>query len=145
HGLLEALGAERLQQVVERAQLERGDRVAIVGRGEDDERPVTDLLEDLEPGHSRHLDVEEEEVGLELVDGAHGLFPVRGLADALEPGDLGGQLAEAPPRDGFVVGDDGRDLPHETASLARKSAGRVTVTSKPAPGAVRISIAAWPW
>ena len=62
--LAEPFAVERLQQVVERADLERPQRVLIVGGDEDDERHALgpDRLDDFEPVHLRHLDVEEHQI-----------------------------------------------------------------------------------
>ena len=62
--LAEPLAVERLQQVVERAHLERPQRVLIVRGDEDHERHAlaADRLDHLEPVHLRHLDVEEHQI-----------------------------------------------------------------------------------
>ena len=78
----EALAVERLEQVVERADLERLERVLIVRGDEDDERHplAADRLDDLEAVHLRHLDVEEHEVRRVIVDRGDGFLAVAALA-----------------------------------------------------------------
>ena len=71
----------RLQHVVERLLLERGDRELVVGGDEDDARPPFDSLRHLEAGQARHLDVEEGEVGLERGDPLGRLDAVAGDGD----------------------------------------------------------------
>src|ERR1043165_9037567 len=100
------LAAERLEEVVERVDLEGGDGVAVVRGGEDDEGAVDDLLGDRDAGRAGHADVEEEEVGTELVDGADGGEAVAALVDDVDPVDLPEMLAQGAARERFVVGDD---------------------------------------
>ena len=64
----EALPAERLDQIVERAKLERGDRVLIVGGREHHFGLVADLLEHLETGHFRQTNVEDDERRLQAIE-----------------------------------------------------------------------------
>src|SRR5207248_6832058 len=64
---LEALLVDRLEEVIERLDVERADRVFVVRGDEDDHRHRLDpdLLDDVEAAEAGHLDVEEDEVGLE--------------------------------------------------------------------------------
>ena len=64
--LLEPLGAERLQQVVDRVHLERAQRVLVVGGDEDDRQVAPEQLEHLEAVELRHLHVEQHQVRLQL-------------------------------------------------------------------------------
>ena len=53
-----------LQQIVERRQLERIDRVLIVGGAEDHRRPrPAERSRDIESACPRHLDVEQDQIG----------------------------------------------------------------------------------
>src|SRR5437879_11098444 len=59
----ESLGAHRLEQVVERVQLEGLDGVPVVRGDEDDARRLlerSEVARYLEPAHAGHLDVEQE-------------------------------------------------------------------------------------
>ena len=88
---------DRLQQVVDRVDLERLDGVLIV-RGDEDDLRRRVVAEhpprDLEAGEPRHLDVQEHDVGLQLVDRGQRLDTVAGLADHLDAADLIEQVAQ---------------------------------------------------
>jgi hypothetical protein len=105
----EAAAAERLEQVVERPGLECRDRVPIVRRREDHRGLVRDARENLEPRQARHHDVEEDQVGLELVDRPHGVHAVADRGDESDPRNLAQQIAQPPARERLVVGDQRRD------------------------------------
>ena len=62
--LIEPRVVERLEQVVDRRELERAQRVAIVGGHEDDRRhPLgADRAHHVEPGELGHLVVEQHEI-----------------------------------------------------------------------------------
>ena len=60
--LLEAVGAERLQQVVERLDLERRDRVLVERGRENHLRAMREAPEHLEAVAFRHLDIQEQEL-----------------------------------------------------------------------------------
>src|SRR5215470_9662308 len=75
----EARGPEGLQEIVERGELEGGRGEAVVRRREDDRGRVPRALEQVDPRQAGELDVEEHEVGPELVDGAHRARAVGGL------------------------------------------------------------------
>ena len=102
----EALGAERLQQVVDRVHLERADGVAVVGGDENDGDVAADELEHVEPVELRHLDVEHQQIGLQLGRCFHRLESVRALGDDLDVGVVGQPLAKNPARERFVIDDD---------------------------------------
>jgi hypothetical protein len=106
----QALRAEGLEQVVERTQLEGLHRVLGVGRREDDEGPVRDAREDLGPHEPGHLDVEEDEVWSQRVDGGHGLGSARCLAGHLHPVEAREHVAQPRARHRLVVGDEDGDL-----------------------------------
>ena len=67
---VEPLVGERLQQVVERPRFERLERVDVVGGHEDDVRDQArpQLLQHVESGALRHLDVEKHQVGLHAIN-----------------------------------------------------------------------------
>jgi hypothetical protein len=58
--LLETLALDRLQQIVDRRRLERLERVDVVGGDEHDQRARRQTLQQFEPVHAGHVDVEEE-------------------------------------------------------------------------------------
>ena len=59
---LEAIGAEWLQQVIDRMRVEGAHRVLVVGGDENDGGTGLDQLQHFEAVELRHLDVEEEQV-----------------------------------------------------------------------------------
>ena len=113
----EALGAERLQQVVDRVHLERADRVTVVGGDEDDGDVAADELEHVEPVELRHLDVEQQQVRLQLGRGLHGLEAVGALGDDLDVGMRGQPLAKNAARQRLVVDDRRRECGRRADSL----------------------------
>ena len=100
----EALGIDRLQQVIDGARVERGERVLLVRGDEYDPRRLADLERRIETRPSRHPDVEECDIGRELRRQRHGLVAVRRFADDLEirPGGCE-QLAQVRAHQRFVV------------------------------------------
>ena len=82
---VEARAVEGLEKIVDRVRVERLQSVLVVRGDEDDGRPARfvalDELEHLESVELRHLDVEEEEIGLRLGDGLHGFEAVRALGE----------------------------------------------------------------
>ena len=110
--LLEARLVERLEEEVERVNLERADRVRVVRGHEDDGRHVVavEVLDDVEAVHARHLDVEEDEVGLLALDHLDGARAVGAGADDFDVGLLGEQGGDAVTRQLLVVDDEGADL-----------------------------------
>ena len=89
HGFLDARPRERLQQIVDRLHLEGADRVLVVGGREHDvRRRPRERLQHLEAVHARHLHVEEDEVGLPLLDHLQRLDAVGRLADHLDAAEL---------------------------------------------------------
>ncbi len=144
--LLEAIAAERFQQVVERVDFEGLQRVLVVGGDEDDHRHLVgaDLLDDPEAVDGGHLDVEEYQFGRELLDGAHGLDAIGALADHFDVGLLRQQSQNPFPGHRLIVHHERSDFAHATPlmSSAKSSVsatssalnGIVTVTIRPPPG-----------
>ena len=89
-GGLEAHVIDRLEQVVDGARLEGLDGVLVVGGDEHQHRQgfLRQVRQHLEAGHARHLDVEEHQVGLVLLDGGERLAAVGALRDDLEVGGV---------------------------------------------------------
>ena len=155
-GLLEAVAAERLQQVVERVHLEGLERVLVVGGDEDHQsacarrRPARMTPK---PSHGRHLHVEEDEVGLRAAGWPTppaGRRRTRRRPRRPAPARAGRRCARAPsarrPRPAF--GSWSRDpldvLGHVASSdhvdrPRRHRNGIVTITASPPPAGCRNS------
>ncbi len=106
---LEPRRVDRLQQVVDRVDLERLDRVLIVGRDENDmgrRAGVEHPARHLESGQPGHLDVQKHQIRLQPVDRFQRFDPVARLADDFDAADLAEQIAQLIPRQLLVVDDD---------------------------------------
>jgi len=117
-GGFEAFAADGFEEIVEGADVEGFEGVAVVG-GDEDDGGVTVLFQaagDGEAVEARHLEVEEDEVGVEAVDQLDGFEATGCLADHGDTADLFELLAEDLAGDGFVVGDESA---HQTAALSR--------------------------
>src|ERR1017187_8300159 len=80
----EALGVERLQQVIRRLRVERPDGVLVVSGRENHGRPRLDQLQHFEAVELGHLHVQEQKVGRRLGDGLHGIEAVGALGRNLD-------------------------------------------------------------
>ena len=111
---LEPRRIDRLQQIVDRVDLERLDRVLIEGRDEDDVRRRAAAVEHparhLEAGQPRHLHVEKHDIGLQPLDRRQRLDAVAGLADDLDAADLPEQVAQLVARQLLVVDEHGAQV-----------------------------------
>ena len=78
---MEPLSVEGLQQIVQRVHIERAEGVAIVSGDEHDRRhPLrADSFQYRETVHLRHLDVQEQELGILPLNRRNRLFTVRAL------------------------------------------------------------------
>ena len=105
---VEAFRIERLQQVIHGVHVERLDRVLVVGGDKHHRRHPfgADLSNDLEAGQARHLDVEEDERGLEVEDRAHRGGAVLRVTHDLDAGPVRQQEPDTFPRERFVVDDE---------------------------------------
>jgi len=95
HCGVESGAGERLEQVVQRVDLERPKRKGIV-RGDEDDRRDVGGLEILQHGESvqlGHLNVEEDQLRSKLLDRVQGLPPIRAVTHHLHLGKLGQQQA----------------------------------------------------
>ena len=96
----EAIAAKRLQQVIDGVDFKGPDCVIIVGGDEDDGGAGADQLEDFEAIELGHLDIEENEVGLQFGDGFYGFEAVGAFGGDFDFGmgsekfaqDLAGEL-----------------------------------------------------
>ena len=80
---------------------------------------MADAFEDVEPVEVRHLDVQEDEVGLELLDRENGLAAVAAFAHDLDLRLLGQEAAQPLAREGLVVHDEGSDRDFSSLSDTR--------------------------
>jgi hypothetical protein len=96
-----------LQEVVERVRFERLQCVLVVRRDEHGQRHLRrgQGLQELEAVDTRHLHVEEHDVGLMLGDREERLASVAGLADDLDVGMAREPERQTAPGEGFVVND----------------------------------------
>src|SRR6185436_8455764 len=79
--------------------------VLVVRGGEHDARQPVELGQQVEAAAPRHLDVEEHEVGRELLDARPRLVDVAGLADDLDGGKYLEQAPQLAARERFIVDD----------------------------------------
>src|SRR5204863_6924955 len=111
----EALGAHRLQQIVERIQIERVDRMLVMRCDEDHRRRVLEAAEmtrELEAVHSGHADVEQQHLRVARGQSLERLEAVARLAGDLvrQVGrDVLQELAQALARRRFVVSYEDAD------------------------------------
>ena len=92
HGLEQALAGQRLEQVVDRALLEGGERVRVVGGDEDDVRQALDALRQRQAVQPGQADVDEHDVRALLQHQGQAAVAVLGLAEQLQ---LRPQLGQA--------------------------------------------------
>jgi hypothetical protein len=112
-GPFEAPTIKRFEQVIQSADLECPNGVLIVGRHEDDGRHLlgSDRIDDAEAVHSGHLDVQEDEIGMGLLDCFDGFETAGALTDNLGVGMAGEQIAHPLARRRLVIDDQNADLP----------------------------------
>ena len=119
----EAHGIHRLQQVVERMDLERPERVLVEGGHEDHFRQARHAHSGQHPKaiHFRHLNVEKDEVGLVLFNRFDCRAPIAAFANDLEVGFRFEKRAQPLAGQRFVINDQRADLHgrHSLAPIAR--------------------------
>ena len=102
---------DRLHQIIDRLRVERAQRMLAVGGDEHEQwrLDVHQALDHREAVEARHLDVEEDEVGLMGLDLADRLAAVGGGGDDLDV--VKGLQPQLQPlrRQGFVVDQNGPD------------------------------------
>src|SRR5262245_29789103 len=102
----EAIRLDRLQQIVDRVDLERLDRMLIECRDEDDVRRqlmLDHLSRHLEPGQPRHLYIKKYDVGRQSFYRSERLQPVASLADYVNSVHLAEQIAQLIARELLIV------------------------------------------
>jgi hypothetical protein len=150
---VEALVAERLEQVVERPRVEGPQRVLVEGGDEDDHRHAgdADLAHHREAVHLGHLHVEQHEVGRVRADRRDGLASVRALAHQRDVGIVVQQPAHPRAGQRLVVDDErahgdrrmgGHALP---AAASDRHGSSTRTTAPPCAPACRWSRAAPPY
>jgi hypothetical protein len=105
--------------------LEGAQRVRIVRRDENDRRQLCafEIVHDLEAVHARHLDVEEDEIGLGPVDHLDGARAVGADADDFNVGLQLEQCLKAIARELLIVNDHGSNscrVSHQSAAVRSK-------------------------
>ena len=108
----EPVGVDGLQEVVERLDRERVDGVALVRGHEHDGGRVGALAHErrrLDAAQPGHLDVEEDDVGLEVAGEIERLARAGRLADDPHLGLAGEQIPQLRPRRRFVVDEQCAD------------------------------------
>src|SRR5581483_2752399 len=140
-GLAESFDADRLEHVVDRAQVERLDRMLGVCGHEDDRRRFLELADHTGQVHAAqagHRDVQEDDVDLFLAQQPEGLARVRGRQHPTDPVVAVEEVGEFIEVGDLVVdrerGEGGR-LGHRGLTPVA-NLGTRTVTFVPASGAV---------
>ena len=113
-GLGEALAVERLEDVVEGADLEGLQGVLVVRGDEDHQRHALrpDRVDHVEAAHLRHLHVQEHQVRRVVLDRHHGFFAVAALRRHLDVRLERQQCRQPLARQRFVVDDQRLDFLH---------------------------------
>ena len=129
------VGSHWLEHVVDRALLERGHRILVVGGDEDDVTSAGQRFGDLEPRLERHANVEKYDIGLELALQRQGLLAILGLGD---DGELGPRLresrAELRAEHRLVFGDERGRLPIFRLHQRGSRSWRERHAARPLPG-----------
>ena len=106
--LLEPLGGEGLQEVVDRLEFEGVEAELAVGGDEDEGRPLVgrQARHELQAAQVRHLDIQEHDVGLEPLDQAEPAPAVRRRPDQSHAGASGQPDLHAPDAERLIIDDD---------------------------------------
>src|SRR6266404_5800205 len=124
----------RLEQVVDRTRLERPYGVPVVSGNEHHhwQRLLRQVRQHFKSRHSGHLDVQEHQVWLVLLDGREGLAAAGALRETLEIGRRAQAQLDPAPRQPLVIHDDGADF-HACAPRATPGCSACRCASAPAP------------
>ena len=148
-GGAEAGWLERLEQVVERVDLEGVHGVFVEGGDEDDGRGFfLQLAQDGEAGQLGHLDVDEKDVGEALAQSGEGGAAIRAFANNLNVGLGGEEGADALPGEGLIVDDEGGEFHAGTTVVATGRSVRKgkTISTRTPPSGGEMSVRrARPW
>src|SRR5262245_3272154 len=138
---LDALALDGLQQIVDRRGLEGLQRVVVEGGDEHDERARGEPLQQLEAGHIRHVDVEEERLDVTGRNLDQRRLGGRRAADDVDATGRLQALDHLLERTGLVVDNVGAEAAAHARWASAARAGKVMVTVAP-PSPCRASIMA---
>ena len=136
HSLDHAAAVEGLQQVIDRVHIEGADGVLVIGGGEDNLRQrrgfgcgvggrmiaLAKALDDGESVQAGHLHIEEDEVGMVLLDQVHGLDTVAALGYDVHAAHRLEKILELVAGQLFIV-DDERGQGHVELNCRDRSLG----------------------
>ena len=134
HGLARRDGADRvedlrlvraLDEVAARARPDGGeDRVVVLDHRQDEDADLRARIDDpagrVDAARAGHLQVHQDDVGLELERERHGLVARRGLPDEVDVGDGAEQRAQAVPEERVVVRDQDAEAARRRSRAQRK-------------------------
>ena len=104
----QAFGPDRLDEVIDRGRFEGRQRVCVVGGAEHHRGAWFEggqMPRGFQPVDAGHRDIQQHEVRMVLRAGMQGFAPVAGFGDQFDAGLFGEQVAQAFPRERFVVGN----------------------------------------
>jgi hypothetical protein len=76
----ESLEVKGFQDVINGAFFERFDSILVISGTKYHMRIVCDFVDDIKSCHSRHLNIEEHQIGFKLVNHFNGILALRGFA-----------------------------------------------------------------
>ncbi len=138
-GQLQAGHVDRLEEVVHRIDLERLDRMLVVGGDEDHAGRLGErehAARNLEAGQAGHLDVEEHEVRIDTIEGGERLESIAGLCHDFNLAELSELVTQLLPGELLVVDDDGAQRAHAVIFSASDSSGTSMLAQVPLPGSL---------
>ncbi len=141
YGCRQTFRLDWFQQVIDRVDVKRLDRVLVVGGDEDEMRLDSGSKEPprhLEPGQTGHLHIEHDEIWRLFVDDPQRFDPVGRLPDDFDIVELAQQKAQFLPRQLFVVHDDRskwQNFRRHAVILAGTTSSGITIRAQvPSPG-----------
>jgi hypothetical protein len=108
HGNLETIRIDRLDEVVDGAKVVGRDGILGIGGDEADLRFGGELFEEGEPRASRHIDIEEDDVGNPPLDEGERLLHAPHRPEHLDLPIRRQEIAEPGARGGFIVDEQRR-------------------------------------
>ena len=144
--LVEALFAERFQQVVQGMAFERLQGILVVGRDKDQLGLRADQLGHFKAVQARHLDVEEHQLRRQFGDGLDGVKTVGAFGHDVDIVMARQVFAQHAARQQFIV-DDGHphSCLHHASSVSPVCAGMEIITSKWPSRRPQCTLASWPY